>query len=128
VTSLGKSCLAAFSTASATANGQRTSLRSAGHPPEWRLRHHGDPPDLPKRPQQPQNGSPGPEQAAPLPPGAPTAAKPAQRRPRKRRNDPGLGLAIDLIALIPWLRNCQRGRIAPQLNRYARAEVPIPWT
>ena len=55
----------------------------------------------------------------------PDTPKPPQRR-RKLRDDPGIGLATELAELVPWLRKCPRGRIAPLLNRFARASSS--WT
>lgn len=109
VSSLGISSLTAITSAIATDE----------------LRRHGeaDPPAPPSRaartgPSSLQEPHTHPEDSQGVP-------KPAQRR-RKLRHDPGIGLAIELVTLVPWLRGCARGRIAPMLNKFARADYP--WT
>lgn len=89
------------------------------------LRRHGeaDPPAPPSRPAR--TGPSSLQKPHTHPEGNQGAAKPAQRR-RKLRHDPGIGLATELVTLVPWLRGCARGRIAPMLNKFARADYP--WT
>lgn len=114
----------AFTNTAATAN--RTSLRSAQHPRDGGPPLHGTPPTAHRPPQPPETPHRTPKQTAKAVQVASTAPRPTQRRPRKRRNDPGLGIAIELVELVPWLRGCPRGRIAPMLNKYARADYN--WT
>lgn len=116
----------AFNSATATAN--RTSLRSAGQQPGNGPPRHGDPGTRWTSPQSDRTTPRCSEQPSLRPVHDPSTPKPPQRRPRKPRNDPGIGIAIELVDLIPWLHRCPRGRIAPMLNRFARADVATPWT
>lgn len=111
VSSLGKSSSPAIKVADATKPPQQPeeSWPRFGDPPETWAHHQPD-----RNPHRRSERPPARTQQQPATPKQP------QRR-RKLRNDPGIGLAIELTELIPWLRKCPRGRIAPLLNRFARA-------
>ncbi|MGD7708113.1 hypothetical protein [Microlunatus sp. Y2014] len=112
----------------ANATADRTSLRSAGHQSENGPPRHGDPGTRTAPPQSDRTTPRRPQQTSQRPECGPSTPQPAQRRPRKPRHDPGIGIAVELVDLVPWLHRCPRGRIAPMLNRFARADVPTPWT